>query len=252
MKIIIIFFFLLVVAPIVSAVPPFEGAQSSAGLTNQLTFVYPNFRTYDNNCNITFAFDVFGHNLTKFSSADIDCIYKVFDNCGDLVVSSTLTYNTSRGYWFFTLPDTTAEGVYNYDVYCNHTHVGGAVDGGFIDDVFEIVDGGIQLVEEPNSWIPFIIGLGIFAFAALLISFNIKEKLLEGLKSFLFLLGLIDSFLIFAVIYLSVINPLNVTISTPLILGFLISHGLALIAIIWMYAAFLVERRMILMGRDND
>ena len=164
---------------------------------------------------------------------------------GSHILSGDLTYNSTAEYWYFDFPQSSMnEGTYNYYVYCNHTHAGGAVDGAFVSDGFIIQDGGYQLIQSPDAWLPLIVGLALFTIIILIISVNIREKSLQGLKSFTFLLGIIDGFLIFFLIYLVSINPINPSISEPFMLGFIISHGLALIAIIWMYAAYLIGRTM--------
>lgn len=91
-------------------------------------------------------------------------------------------------------------------------------------------------------WTPIIQGMGIMSFIFLISSINIKDKKLNGLKSLLFLLSIVDAILISFINYIITLHPTTLTESKPLFLGFLVTHGLILIAIIWFYAFYLIHR----------
>jgi hypothetical protein len=237
-RIFVLFFLFLLVLPIVFSQPPFT-TQSQTDIKG-LTIVYPKIDIYQKE-NITLNFDVLNEDLIKLDNTTTSCSYVFVDDTGTQIDSGNLLYSS---YWFFEY-NNPKEGEYNYYVYCTNT-----TDRGFVSSSFEIREGGTQLYNSPESWLPIIIGFAIFVSLILIVSFNIKEPLLEGIKTFTFLLGLVDAFLLFLFIWMVSNNPINPSISNNFLLGFVISHGLALITIIWMYGAFLVERRMRKMNDD--
>ena len=94
------------------------------------------------------------------------------------------------------------------------------------------------------SWTAAIIGICIFSFLLGFISFNIKEKKLEGLKGLLFLLSALNTFLIPGLLYLITLHPNNIENVTGVFLGYFITHMIALIAVIWIYSYYLFHRTM--------
>jgi len=102
------------------------------------------------------------------------------------------------------------------------------------------------------TWTGLILGMGIISFMFIFISINIKEKLLEGLKSLFFLLSIVNTFLITLFLYLLTTHPTDLTNIKPLTEVLIYVYGIALIAIIWMYAAFLLERRLRRLEKEND
>ena len=238
-NIFLIFFFLLLVLPMVSAAPkPFALVQTE---DNGIEIAFPELQKYKTGCDIIMNFDILDENFTRLDNVSASCIYNVVNECGDNILGGDLTYNSSLTYWYFEVPEATGKGAYNYYVYCNHTHPDGSTDGGYVSNAFIIKQGGVDIYTN-GSWIGILLGVIAFSIISLVISFNIKDKRLEGLKTLLFLLGMVDSAAIFLITYLITINPVNPTIGEPLMLGFLITHGIVLTAIIWIYALYLVRR----------
>lgn len=103
-----------------------------------------------------------------------------------------------------------------------------------------IAGGGIQ--QMGGSWIAIIFALAFMTAVFCYFAVNIKSKRLDAIKGLLFLLSLVNAFVIGMITWVISNNPGNVGAFTPLAVGYFGVNGLCLVALIWFYAVHLVER----------
>ena len=100
----------------------------------------------------------------------------------------------------------------------------------------------IELEEDTMAWIPIIMALSVMTGIFLFASINIKDRRLDGMKALLWLLSITNALMIGATTYIISLHPTDASQFEPIGLGYLTFSGAAFIAILYMYAKFLIER----------
>tara|TARA_R100001530_G_scaffold136283_1_gene116206 strand:+ start:2734 stop:3366 length:633 start_codon:yes stop_codon:yes gene_type:complete len=151
--------------------------------------------------------------------------YQIFDKEGNLATNGTLTeFNTTIKYFNLTL----SEGSYI-----------ALLSNG--NETREIISGG-GISSMGSSWIAIILALAFMTAVFCYFAVNIKSKRLDMLKGLLFLLSLVNAFVIGMVTWIISNNPANVSSFTPVAVAYFGVNGLCLMALIWIYAVHLVDR----------
>lgn len=94
-------------------------------------------------------------------------------------------------------------------------------------------------VGDNMNWFTVIFALGLMTVMFAVFSFKIQDERLNWAKLLMFLLGIINVFLIGMIPYLITINPNSVSTFEPVALGYLSVNGGLMIYFIWMYGSHL-------------
>lgn len=96
--------------------------------------------------------------------------------------------------------------------------------------------------EQMNSWIAIILALSVMTLVFGYFAINLKERKLDSLKAFLFLLSISNATIIGMLSWIISNNPTDVGSFAPIGLMYLGVNTVVLIGIIYYYAAFILKR----------
>jgi hypothetical protein len=167
-----------------------------------------------------------------------DCYLTVFNPDSVLLIDDGLMSNNGQFYnYSFSNSETNSLGDYSALVYCT-----GSTEtfGSFI---YEVTNSGEKPLDSAGTnWVAIILALGILTFMYGYFAVNLKESKLQNLKSYIFLVSLVNALFLVVIAYMVSLNP-----SDPLsytIIGFTILsvNVLAFIVFVWMYGHYLINR----------
>ena len=161
--------------------------------------------------------------------------YQIFNQNAGLVVNGSLTaFNETIKYFNLTL----TEGSY----------IALLSPGNETREI--IAGGGLQTMG--SSWLAIIFALAFMTAVFCYFAVNIKSKKLDFVKSLLFLLSLVNAFVIGMITWVISTNPGNVSAFTPISIAYFGVNGICLVGLIWFYAFYLLDRTTSkLSGTDN-
>jgi hypothetical protein len=150
--------------------------------------------------------------------------YQLFNSSGSLIDSGNLSvFNNSLKYFNFSQP----EGYYLALLDDNLTK---QIHVDYPEDAMA------------SSWLAIILALGIMAFLYGYFSFQIKSKSLIPLKLLLFFLALSNGFMVGLSSYVIASNPGDASAFGPVATGLFVGNGIGFIAVVWLYAIYLIKR----------
>ncbi len=161
---------------------------------------------------------------TMLTPSTTSTTYQTFNESAHLVDSGSLaSFNDSIKYWNFTQP------------------VGSYIS--ILDDnsTRETVVG-FKEETMASSWIAIILALSLMTIIFSYFAVHIREKKLQTLRSFLFLLSLSNACIVGFTTWIISNNPADTTAFTPVATVWMSANLLVLMFIVWLYSFYLLDR----------
>jgi hypothetical protein len=232
----ILLFLFILFSTLTLAQPPF---QSSEGLENELTVIFPKAEALKKGTTPDLHFHVMNSTGFQLNNTFVDCkahIYEPVTNNhilrSDLVKSSNwydleinLNENTTR-----------MRGTYSLIVWCNSTQG----EAGFISEGYVVTNSGGYDEQSANKWLGLLLVMLFVSFIMIYTATKINQTKMNEIKVVTLLYGVFNAFLTPLFALGLILNPFDIKSMTGLLIAYFSINILIMILWVWLYGKFLI------------